>query len=68
MSTTGAPTPAANAGDFLASVLPWPSDDDKGYINVHYAGIGKAGNKWMSGKPTRTLCQPRFEFALKPAV
>jgi hypothetical protein len=53
MTTTGAP----NVESFLRRVLAWPSDDHQEYINVHFAGKGKDGNPWMSGKPTNSPYQ-----------
>jgi hypothetical protein len=45
---------ALNTLDFIRRVLPWPSDDQKGFINVHFAGVADDGHPWMSGKPTNT--------------
>lgn len=42
---------------FLLRVLPWPSDDDKGFINVHVMGTGSDGKKFWSGTPTRDVDQ-----------
>lgn len=43
---------ALNTLEFLRRLLPWPQDDQRGYINVHFAGKAEDGHPWMSGKPT----------------
>jgi hypothetical protein len=43
--------------EFLRRVLPWPGNDDNGFINFHYAGKFDDGKPWMSGQPTSTLQQ-----------
>lgn len=45
---------ALNIMTFLNRVLPWPGDDEKGFVNIHYAGKFEDGRPWMTGRPTRT--------------
>lgn len=51
-----APT-SATTREFLLRVLPFPSDDELGYINLHVMGTGSDGKKFWSGVPTRDVDQ-----------
>jgi hypothetical protein len=43
--------------EFLARVLPWPGDDQPGYINMHVMGTGSDGKTFWTGSPTRDVEQ-----------
>ncbi|HEV8695610.1 MAG TPA: DUF927 domain-containing protein, partial [Lysobacter sp.] len=46
-----------NVSDFLARVVPWPLQEDPGYVNVHWAVPDKndSKKKFWSGKATRDI-------------
>lgn len=44
-----------NVRDFFLRVLPWPSDDEPGYINVHYMARMPNGQTPWFGNPTRDV-------------
>ena len=37
--------------------MPWPSDDDQGFINVHAMGKGSDGKTFWTGRPARDVDQ-----------
>src|SRR5262245_40531146 len=40
--------------NFLRRVVPWPTPDTSGVINLHWKGIGPDGNSYWGGRPHAT--------------
>lgn len=42
---------------FLTAVVPWPSNDGDGYINIHYTVESSTGKRAWRGKPTKNIAE-----------